>query len=30
MDDIFEGKTDNILLDFDGLLLVNAKWEPNS
>lgn len=30
VDDIFEGKPDNVLLAFDDLLLATAEWEPNS
>lgn len=29
VEDIFEGKADNILLAFDDVLLATADWEPN-
>ena len=29
IDDIFEGKPDNVLLAFDDVLLATAEWEPN-
>ena len=29
IDEIFEGKEDNVVLAFDDLLLATAEWEPN-
>lgn len=30
IDDIFDGKPDDLLLAFDDVLLATAEWEPNS
>ncbi|MEO0625498.1 MAG: DUF5655 domain-containing protein [Bacteroidota bacterium] len=30
IDEIFEGKPDDLILAFDDILLATAEWEPNS